>query len=380
MRCMLSFFNRVKLTVALTVVAMFSFICNTVNAAPNTENKPFINEIIVRTVENFRSHADVLNFIEIASARNVSVINLNVKQDEDDEISSGYVFYKSKIAPIAPGYRNFDVLKDVINEAHLKGIQVRAWIPQFHDRVAIRKNARWQMMALKNKKVAPYRGAYGNEYFINPMHKDVQNYERSIIVEIVSKYDVDGVVLDWMRFDDFNMDMGADTRTRYKKAFGYDPTTINFSTDNAKRRQWNDWRTSQIGNYVKTVRSAINAITPGLFLGVYVLPPEFIECGQDVSKFSDYVDFISPMAYFRDWGFDLEWVYDENAGILADTRNKASDNEIIPALDVIWSDFEYQSIYTGVRTNYPRIANISYFFYGEWTDDMLKTIDDRSCL
>ena len=129
---------------------------------------------------------------------------------------------------------------------------------------------------------------------------------------------------------------------------------------------------------MNSVRGAVNAITPGLFLGVYVLPPEFIECGQDVSKFTDYVDFISPMAYFKDWGFDPEWVYDGNTGVLADTRNKAPNNEIIPAFDISWSDFEYQSIYTGLRKNYPGIANISYFAYGEWTDDMLKAIDDRS--
>jgi uncharacterized lipoprotein YddW (UPF0748 family) len=340
----------------------------------------FINEVIVRTVENFRSHEDVVNFVEMASAKNIAVINLNVKQDEDDEVPSGYVFYKSRIAPIAPGYKNFDALRAVIAEAHMKGIQVRAWIPQFHDRAAILKNSAWQMMASKKRKVLPYRGAYRNEYFVNPLHKDVQNYERSLILEVVKNYDIDGIVLDWMRFDNFNMDMGTDTRTRYKAAFGYDPMTINFSKDNAKRRQWNDWRSTQLGEYVKSVRTAVNAVTPDLFLGVYVLPPEFVECGQDVAKFTDHVDFISPMAYFKDWGYDLEWVYDGNSGVLADTRDKGPDNEIIPAFDNFWSNYEYQSIYAGLRRNFPGIANVSYFCYGQWTGDMFKAIEERSGL
>ena len=64
---------------------------------------PFKTEIIVRTVKNLHNHSEVVSFLNMAARHNVDVINLAVKQDEDDEVPSGVVFYASTIAPRAPG-------------------------------------------------------------------------------------------------------------------------------------------------------------------------------------------------------------------------------------------------------------------------------------
>jgi len=336
----------------------------------------FVTEVIVRTVENFKNHSDVVKFMNSAANRHVSVINLNVKEDEDDAVPSGYVFYDSSIAPVAPGYAQFDALADVIAEAHARDIQVRAWIPQFHDRAAFDHDPSWRMMALKDGQIVPFTGSNGSEYFVNPLHPDVQAYERSIIREIVANYDVDGVVLDWLRFDDYNMDLSDYTRQEYRAAYGYDPAAIDFATDNAKRRQWNDWRTTRIGEYVRDVANDIDRLVPDLFTGVYILPPEFAEVGQDAGKFKDYVDFVSPMAYFADWGFDPDWVYN-GTGILAQTRSKVGDKEIIPGLDVWWTNAQYRQIYSGIRSQRPEIQDLAFFLYGKWTDNDLKKIDNR---
>lgn len=358
---------------ALLMSLMLSVPAQTTSA----QSGPFVSEIIVRTVANFKNHNDVVSFVSNASKRSISVINLAVKQDEDDEAPSGYVFYKSSIAPIASGYSSFDAVKDVIAEAHKKNIQVRAWIPQFHDRAAFDKNSDWQMRSLVNGQVKPFTGSNGSEYFVNPLHPGVQAYERLIIKEVAANYDIDGVVLDWIRFDDYNMDMGDYTRTQYKNTYGYDPITINFNTDNAKRKQWNEWRTTKLGEYVRDVRSDLESVTPGLFFGAYILPPEFVECGQDVAKFMPYMNFISPMAYFDDWEFPQSWVYDQN-GILSQTRQKIGNTEIIAALDTDWTNAQYHNVQQGIRTNFPDISNLSFFLYGKWTDNEMKKINDRA--
>lgn len=365
-----------RLAFVLSAIVLLSSASIPQTHSVHAANGPFVTEIIVRTVENFKNHSDVVKFMKSAALRHVSVINLNVKEDEDDTVPSGYVFYDSDIAPIAQGYAQFDALADVIAEAHARNIQVRAWIPQFHDKAAFDQNASWRMMALHNGQVVPFTGSNGNEYFVNPIHPDVQAYERSIIREIVSNYDIDGVVLDWLRFDDYNMDMSNYTRQIYSSAFGYDPITIDFTTDNIHRNQWNDWRTTQIANYVRDVESDIESLVPDLFTGVYILPPEFVEVGQDVEKFKDYVDFISPMAYFADWDFEPSWVYN-NTGILAQTKTKIGTKEIIPGLDVWWSNAEYHQIYAGIRNQQSEVQNLSFFLYGKWTDNDLKKIDNR---
>ena len=100
------------------------------------------------------------------------------------------------------------------------------------------------MKTLVGKKTVAYN--QNGEYFVNPLNKKIQKYEISILKEIAKKYDVDGIILDWLRFDDYKMDLSKSTRNAFKKKYGYDPITISFSTNNAKRRQWNSWRTSQL--------------------------------------------------------------------------------------------------------------------------------------
>ncbi|MFD0710572.1 family 10 glycosylhydrolase [Paenibacillus sp. GCM10027626] len=367
-------------TLLLFICALLLPAYSTAGAAgegKNGEQQPFSTEIIVRTVNQFVSASDVVQFMNMAQANDVAVINLNVKQDEDDEVPSGSVFYQSAIAPIAPGYENFDALAAVIAEAHARGIKVRAWIPQFHDQAAALKDPDWQMQALVNGAVVPFTGSGNSEYFVNPLHPGVQAYQRSIINEVVANYDVDGVVLDWLRFDNYNMDMSTFTRTKYMTAYGIDPLNIDLETDNAARRQWNKWRTEQIGQYVHDVRTGMKQIKPVAELGVYILPPEFVEVGQDVAKFKDDVDFIAPMAYFDDWDFDPEWVYEQD-GILGQTRAKLGPQAaIIPTLDDDWLDEEYQEVYGGIKEQFPDVTHLSFFVYGKWEEEQLQVIKAR---
>ncbi len=341
----------------------------------------FETEIIVRTVNQFKDKEDVRDFVELAEQNGVDVISMNVKQDEDDEVPSGQVFYSSRIAPVAEGYEDFDALREVVKQAHAAGIKVNAWIPQFHDQVAFLKHKAWRMQALVDGKRVPFTGANGGEYFVNPLNREVQQYERSIIREVVKNYAVDGVVLDWIRFDDYNMDVSKETVAQYKSQFGYSPLDIDFDTNSARRKQWNEWRTQRIGQYVSDVRQDLKASArPKVQLGVYVLPPQFTEVGQNVAKFKSYVDFIAPMAYFDDWDYDSSWVYSKKSGILKDVRDRLTGTAafIVPTLDQDWTEETYREIYAGIRRNYPDIQRLSFFAYDAWTEDELAAIDART--
>ena len=347
-----------------------------VSAAPakSVSSTPRQTQITVRAATNFKTESDVKKFVQLASKYKISVIYLNVKQDEDDEVPSGYVYYKSKIAPIAKGYRNFDVLKSMIKEAHKKSIKVYAWVPQFHDRAALKKYPNAQMKTLVGKKTVAYN--QNGEYFVNPLNKKIQKYEISILKEIAKKYDVDGIILDWLRFDDYKMDLSKSTRNAFKKKYGYDPITISFSTNNAKRRQWNSWRTSQLASYVKQASRSVRQTKKDILLGVFILTPEFTECGQDVGKFKSYIDVVLPMSYYKDWDFTPSWVYGKNSGILYDTQKKAKNTSIIPTFDLPSSTQKdsYKTIFKKTQKNYPKIKCINYFIYGKWKESHFKKI------
>ncbi len=329
-------------------------------------------EIIIRTEENFHSPDDVTTLISRAVENGVTIISVGAKQDEDTSIKSGSAFYNSAIAPIAAGYESFDVLADLIPKAHQAGIKVRAWLPQFHDQVAFDKNAAWQMMKLENGIVTPVSG---QEYFVNPLHPDVQAYELSIIKEVVENYDIDEVVLDWIRFDNYNMDVSDYTRTAYNNQFGYDPITINFSADNAQRTEWNDWREQGLANYFGKVRDLINATKPSVKLGVYVLSPEWREVGQNPSLFKDYIDNISPMAYYDDWSYSPDWVY-RPGGILSTTYQKVGDVPMMPVFDTDYPLNVFEDIFDALEADYPTVYAISFFEYGEWSESKFNNLSN----
>ncbi len=336
------------------------------------------SEIVVRTIQNFSTHSDVSEFINMASENNVSIISVAFKQDEDDETRSGELFYRSSIAPTVAGYEYTEILEDLIQQAHGRGIMVKAWIPQFHDQIAYNRNVDWRMMAYENGAIVPYNNGE-SEFFVNPIHQDVQEYEISIVEEIVANYDIDGVVLDWVRFNDYNMDLSDYTRAKYEAEFGYDPIVIDFETDNPERETWTTWRNAQIADYIGQVRTAIQRIKQGISLGVYTLSPEWKEVGQDPALFHDSIDFISPMCYYDDWGYPIDWVYGPRYdSILLQTKDKVQGKEIIPVFDTNWSTAAFTDIFSHLRESYPEIRTISWFEYGTWSSWSLRRINEVS--
>jgi hypothetical protein len=332
----------------------------------------FAYEIVVRTAETLHNAADVHRLVDDASAAGVSGISVLVKQDEDKVIASGETYYPSAVAPRATGYETFDVLASLIPLAHRKGIRVRAWIPQFHDQVAALAHPAWAMQSFHNGHLAPYQGNNHREYFVNPLDRMVQDYELSIIAEVVSHYDVDGVMLDWLRFDDFNMDLGSQTREHYRALRGVDPLDIDFSVDSAERAAWNAFREDGLAEYVTRVRLALPS---SVSLGAFILPPEFVEVGQDASRFRQALQVVAPMCYSYDWGFALDWITDR---CLADTVDRAGPVEVAPTLDSHLSESDHLHILQAMHQKYPMVHTVFWFYHDTWTRALLQHVNQVS--
>lgn len=340
--------------------------------SPAIARAAFKTEIIVRTVNNLRGPEDVSTLVAVAARHGVSTINLAAKQDEDDEVPSGLVFYASRIAPRAPGFETFDALRNTVREAHQHGLRVRAWIPQFHDQKAAKAHPAWQMQSLKDGRVVPFSGASRKEVFVNPLNAEARDYQRSLVEEVARNYDIDGIVIDWVRFDDYAMDLGEETRTKFKATSGVDPIEIDFATDNPQRRQWNAWREGQISDHVRQLRATIDAIKPGIEFGAYILPPEFIEVAQDAAQFAGSVTFLSPMAYHKDWGLPASWIVDR---LLPQTIEKAGRTKVIPVFDEDLTDDAGRTVLSHIGKAWPTIDTLAWFSYGRWTSAALQRID-----
>lgn len=362
----------------------------------NTKSPFYQSEIIVKVAEMFSEYGySISEVISKCKDSHISVISLQFKQDEDDEtegnpylFNSGVVYYPSTIVNekyIATYFK--DTIEELINAAHQSGIKIKAWVPQFHDYAAIQTNNNLQMIYQKEIGITDiFKGQNPNhhEYFINPCHEGSQQYELSIIKEILQKYDIDMIVLDWIRFDNYLMDMSEYTINLFRewceinqKDFK-DPRYLNFNINDEKNcewefisSRWNQFRTSIIANYIKSVRELVNKTRHQCKLGIYHLHPDWVELGVDISQFKDFIDFSQPIIYFKDFNENIEWAIQ----MLRKTADKIGDkSKIIPVLAKNWTDEEYKQIMNAIKIEFPEIKMISMFNYIKWEDNDFLTI------
>jgi len=154
---------------------------------------------------------------------------------------TGLVLYRSSIAPHMSEWsartigtkrykffpRGYDLLEDAVLEAHKRGMRLYAAFAVFCEGLvmrdlrlgpAVEKYPEWQSVCYTGRVEPVWK--YRQWVFVNPVHPDVRRYELSLIMEVVSKYEVDGVVLDYCRFAGDRADVGEETRRAFEEFLG----------------------------------------------------------------------------------------------------------------------------------------------------------------
>ncbi len=327
---------------------------------------------MVARLQRWSTRDAVAYFMESARLAGVATVHVLVKQDEDDVIASGTVFYRSAVAPVWKDMGDWDMLAAAVEEAHARGLRIYAWIPQFHDAAAATAHPAWEMHVAKDGQAVPYSAA-SRQVFVNPVDPEVRAYEQRIVEEVVGSYDVDGVDLDWVRYDDVTMDVGPLTRRLAEADLGFDPLDLPFADGLADPRvaRWQVWRTRFVADHVQAVAAAVRAIRPDVHVSAFVLPQSFWEVGQDLAQFGGALDEVSPMCYWNDWGFDPSWVRNDClATVDARLRHAgeavAASVAVVPALGVNEPDDETRAVMADLAAHRPDLPGIEWFSYTPW--------------
>lgn len=117
----------------------------------------------------------------------------------------GDVLYPSSIEPFnsiltgkSGGNPGYDPLAFAIEECHKRGMECHAWM------VTIPLGNRKHVASLGNRSVTKRMKdicvPYKNEYFLNPGHPGTKEYLMKLVREVVSRYDIDGVHFDYLRY------------------------------------------------------------------------------------------------------------------------------------------------------------------------------------
>ncbi|QDL11732.1 glycoside hydrolase family 10 protein [Brasilonema sennae CENA114] len=240
-----------------------------------------------------------------------------------ETVNAGYTIYPSKIAPQEnPLVRNWDPLASAVKLAHERGIELHAWVWTFaagnerHNRLLnINPNYPGPVLAAH-----PDWAGYDNrgqmipsgqtKPFFDPANPQVRQYLLSLYEEIVSRYDVDGLQLDYIRypFQDPSANRtygyGKAAREQFQQLTGTDPAKIS-PRQQQLWQKWTEFRTQQIDSFVAQV-SQLRQKRPNLILSAAVFPLPEQERIQKLQQHWEVwarrgdIDLIVPMTYAQD--------------------------------------------------------------------------------
>lgn len=185
--------------------------------------------------------------------------------------NSGYTNFPSPTAqkygfqPFIPqGKQGYDILAEITTQAHRQGLLVLPWFefgfmaPPTSELVT--QHPDW--LTSQRDGTLESKSAAGEVVWLNPFLPDVQQLIRDLVMEVVDRYDIDGI-----QFDD---------HLSLPREFGYDAYTLALYQKETKKTapadfkdpDWVKWRADKISAFVGQLNQTIKARKPQLIFSV----------------------------------------------------------------------------------------------------------------
>ncbi len=171
----------------------------------------------------YKSEAQIDEMIGEALIGNYNAIVPEVLAFHDTGGSGHGAYWDSDIVPRAGDIvGSFDPLEYLIAQAHAAGIEVHCWLVAFRVSTTwppagnplVADHPEWLMVPRGNMGGGP--ATVDDKYTFDPGSPDVQEYLLSIVRELVTDYDIDGVHWDYIRYT--STDAGYPAYTWYDKS------------------------------------------------------------------------------------------------------------------------------------------------------------------
>lgn len=214
---------------------------------------------------------------------------------------AGLAHYQSDHAPSSFTFQNYgDQLAQAVQACRKHGIEVHAWL------------VCWTLENSREELIKPLRGgdrlqrdASGREkLWMNPAHPANRKHHLDLIKEILSRYDVDGIHLDYIRYPASDWCYSPYTRQRFEADTGV--RIAAWPADVLKGGPHHDafksWRAGTITSFVRETRNMLRTQKSGVKLSAAVWGgyPQIIDSiGQDWGAWmkEGLLDFVTPMNY-----------------------------------------------------------------------------------
>lgn len=256
-----------------------------------------------------------------------------------------------------------DPLQELIEAAHAKHIKVIAWFEfgfssshSANGGPLVKKNPHWASLDSDGKLTV--KNGFD---WMNALDPEVQNFLTSLVLEVVEKYDVDGI-------------QGDDRLPAMPSKGGYNPNVIEaYKQEHGgqapptyyKDFEWVNWRAERLNQYMEQLYHAVKAKKPGVIVSMApsVFPWAKEEYLQDWPTWINrgYVDLLCPQLYRKNQQAYDKALQDAISYIDPALRHKMSPGVLIK----VGEEYPSQELFNGMLEANRKAGYLgeTYFFY-----------------
>lgn len=220
--------------------------------------------------------------------------------------------YESKLEPWSsfltgtqgqsPGY---DPLAFAVEEAHKRKLELHAWINPYRAWHPTAKSEPAENHLVKTHPEMAKK--YGKHHWLNPTNSQVQQHTLAVCLDIVSRYDVDGI-----HMDDYFYPYPEQDAAKKEIPFPDDDTWDQYKAGGGNLSR-DDWRREAVNGFVKTLYEEVHRVKPWVKVGISPFgiwrpsnPPSVAGFDQYGKLYADarlwlregWVDYFTPQLYW----------------------------------------------------------------------------------
>ena len=292
------------------------------------------------TRTSLTSPSSIASMIQSATASHFNTLLIQVRARGDAYFGGGL---EPRAVPLAGQPPSFDPLETTLRLAHRQGLRVHAWInvnlvssavdlPAATDHVAVR-HPEWLMvprpLARELLLIAPKSRLYVDKLarwirsqmgeveglYLSPIPEAAADYTVEVVADIVSRYDVDGVHLDYLRYPNDAFDCSREALSLFGTYLGGKlpgdakvrtrSASDSLADTEAYPELWREFRRARLTALMARLRQAVRIQRPRAVVSAAVVPDAEDAAGRRLQDWAGWlerglVDVVCPMAYATD--------------------------------------------------------------------------------
>jgi uncharacterized lipoprotein YddW (UPF0748 family) len=253
-----------------------------------------------------QQQAELLSLLDRAAQLHFNAVFFQVRSVSD-------AFYASSIEPWSeyltgvqgrPPSPYYDPLAFAVTEAHRRGLELHAWFNPFRAAHPLAKSPPAANHITRT--VPELVRHYGDQTWLDPGEPPVQARVLAVILDVVKRYDIDGVVL-----DDYFYPYPLKNASGQPLDFPDDPSWKRYGVAGGLSRA--DWRRDNINRFILRLSQSLKTAKPGIQFGISSFgiwrpknPPVIAGLDAYEKIYADsrkwlaegWVDFLAPQLYW----------------------------------------------------------------------------------